>query len=69
MCADHFGTELYKYNVSWQHGPAPGLTYYDGMVLIEAEDEESAGIKAKRIVTERWCFSPGCVTITKVKPI
>ncbi len=56
-----------SYNVSWRHGPAPGLTYYSGTEKVWAENEEEAGWQCKRDLQRKTCFSPGCITITKVE--
>lgn len=53
-----------KYQCDWQHGPAPGLTYYDGTITVVADDPEEAKRKARRLVAQRGCFDPLCIKIT-----
>lgn len=51
------------YTFHWQHGPAPGLTFYSGRETAYGPDEETAMARAKRAVCQRGCFSPNCITI------
>lgn len=58
-----------EYDCDWQHGPAPGLTFYSGTVKVYAENPEKAKEKARRLISERNCFSPQYITITRVKEV
>jgi hypothetical protein len=60
---------LHKYQVYWEHGPAPGLTYYTGSLCVVAHDVESAGHAAKQILKRDACFVPSCITIRKTERI
>jgi hypothetical protein len=56
--------EQQAYTFRWQHGPAPGLTYYSGTEVAYGDSIEEAERRARRAVAQRGCFSPGCLTFT-----
>jgi len=61
--------ELHQYLVSWQHGPAPGLTFYSGQETVTAADIEDAGRRCKQHLKRTACFEPGCIRINDVEYI
>jgi hypothetical protein len=56
-----------EYIVHWRHGPAPGLTYYEGHKRVQAEDILDAGVACKQRLKAEACFEPSCITITAVE--
>lgn len=50
------------FTFKWRHGPAPGLTFYSGTETAYGDDIEMAERRARRVVSQRGCFSPGCLT-------
>jgi hypothetical protein len=61
--------ELKKFRVMWRHGPAPGLTYYDGEKHVLAYDAESAAHTIKQILKREACFEPSCITVTTIEEV
>lgn len=54
------------YECEWRHGPSPGLTYYDGTITVNAENEVDAVLRARRMVAQKGCFDLGCIDIVRV---
>lgn len=63
---DSLSIEERAYVFAWQHGPAPGLTFYKGRETAYGPDADTAMRRAKRIVCQRGCFDPGCITLKLV---
>lgn len=61
-------SEQQAYTFRWRHGPAPGLTFYSGTETAYGEDREQAERRARRVVAQRGCFSPGCLTFELESP-
>jgi hypothetical protein len=56
-----------KYVFHWQHGPAPGLTFYSGKEVAYGPDVPTAMARAKRMICQRGCFQPENITIKSVE--
>lgn len=59
--------EQRQYTFRWRHGPAPGLTYYEGTETAYGADPEEAERRATREVCRRGLFSPGCITLELIR--
>jgi hypothetical protein len=57
-----------QFTFKWRHGPAPGLTFYSGTETAYGPDLETAERRARRVVAQRGCFSPGCLTFDLTSP-
>jgi hypothetical protein len=56
------------YTCEWETIRSPATAYYSGRIVVNAEDEDDAARRARRMVAARDCFSPGCIQITSIKP-
>ena len=54
------------YTFEWQHGPAPGLTFYSGSETAYGPNVQIAMQRAKRMICQRGCFQPACITMKSV---
>jgi len=60
---EHRPTEDHLYRWKWQHGPAPGLTFYSGEVTSSGPDYDTAYERAMRDVCQRGAFQRGCISL------